>query len=96
MAIVEDHQVGDKVVVLDDLELVVTHIVLNDVGTEIGPLRKLVETLALVLRRVDCLPEFVVADVFQQEAGSYNTPQFTEGVVELVLAAGGAKSAQDG
>ena len=85
MTIVEDHQVGDEVVVLDDLERVVPHIILDGIGAKVGPLGKFIETLAFVLRGLDNLPEFTVADVFQQESDPDDTPQFSERVVEFFL-----------
>ena len=56
MAVVENHQVGDQMIVLDDLQLIFAHIFLDGVRSEIGPLRKVVETFALVLRCLDDLP----------------------------------------
>lgn len=59
LAVVEDHEVGDQVVVLDHLQLVVADVV----GAEVGPLRELVEAFALVLRRLDGASKVFVGDV---------------------------------
>jgi hypothetical protein len=52
---VANHQVGNQMVVLDDLQLILAHVFLNGVRSEIDPLRKVIETFALVLRRLDDL-----------------------------------------
>ncbi len=44
-----DDQLGDQVVVLDDLDLLVAHVLGDRVGAEVRPLREPVESLALVL-----------------------------------------------
>lgn len=43
------HEVRDQMVVLDDLQLIVAHVLRNDVGTEIRPLRKFVEAFSFAL-----------------------------------------------
>ena len=55
IAVVANHQVGNQMVVLDDLQLILGHVFLNGVRSEIDPLRKVIETFALVLRRLDDL-----------------------------------------
>ena len=50
MAVVEDHKIGDQVIVLDNLQLVVANIFGDGIGPEINPLGKLVEAFALILR----------------------------------------------
>ena len=96
MAIVENHQVGNQMIVLDDFQLILAHIFLNGVRSEIGPLRKVVETFALVLRCLDDLAQLIIADIFQQEYGADDPAQLAKGEIQLVFPAGGAQLAQDG
>ena len=35
MAVMEDHEIGNQVIVFDDLQLIVTHVFLDDVRSEI-------------------------------------------------------------
>ncbi len=92
VAVMEDQQVGDQVVVLDDLQLVFAHVVLDGVGAEVDPLGELVEALAFVLGGLDGAAQFRVADVIQQEGRAHHASEFPEGEVELVLAAGRAEA----
>ncbi len=64
MAIVEDHKIGNQVIVLDNLQLVVANIFGDGIGPEIDPLGKLVEAFALVLRSLNDPAQVFIADVF--------------------------------
>ena len=55
MAVVENHQIGNQMIVLDYLQLILAHILLNGVRSEIRPLSKVIKAFALVLRRLDDL-----------------------------------------
>lgn|GEM_PF-4723590 len=96
MAIVEDQQVCNQVIVFDDLQLIVADIVLDRVRAEIGPLRKLVETFALVLSRLNDLPKFTIADIFQKKHRAHDPTQLAKCEIQLVFPAGGAQLAQNG
>lgn len=47
MSVVENHQVGNQMIVLDDFQLIFAHNFLNGVRSEIGPLRNIVETFTV-------------------------------------------------
>jgi len=64
MAVVEDHKIGDQVIVLDNLQLIVADIFSNGIGPEINPLGKLVEAFALILRSLNDATQVFIADVF--------------------------------
>lgn len=53
MAVVESHQIGNQVIVLDYLQLIRVHIFLDGVRPKIRPRGKVVETFTLVLRRLN-------------------------------------------
>ncbi len=50
MAIMENDQVCDQVIVFDDLQLVIANVFGDRIGSEINPLGELIEAFALVLR----------------------------------------------
>jgi len=54
---------------LDDLQLLVAHIFLNLIRSEINPLPELVEALAFVGRGMND-PQFFATNVFEQEDGA--------------------------
>ena len=93
-AIVEDHQVGDQVVVFDDLELIVANVLGDRVGAEIGPLGKIVEAFALVLRGLDDASQVLIANVVEQERGANHPPELAKREVQFVLSAGRAQFSQ--
>jgi hypothetical protein len=64
MAVVEDHKIGDQMIVLDNLQLVVADIFGDGIGPEINPLSKLVEAFALVLRSLNDATQVFIANVF--------------------------------
>nr|WP_242522992.1 hypothetical protein [Thiocystis minor] len=90
VAVVENHSVGDQVVVFDGLQLVLPDILLARLGAEVNPLGELVETFAFVLGGLNQAPEFGIADVVEQEDRANHAAEFSKGIVEFVLAARGA------
>ena len=93
-AIVEDHQVGDQVVVFDDLELIVANVLGDGVGAKVGPLGKIVEAFALVLRGLNDAAQVLIANVVEQERGANNPSKLAKREVQFVFAAGRAKFSQ--
>ncbi|VVE10953.1 transposase [Pandoraea horticolens] len=83
----EDHEIGDQMVILNDLQLIVAHVLRDDVGTEIRPLCKLIEAFAFVLRRLHDATQVFVADVFEQKYRVHHPTQFLECKVEPVFPA---------
>ena len=64
MAVVEDHKIGDQVIVLDNLQLIVANIFGDGIGSEINPLGELVEAFALILRSLNDASQVFIADIF--------------------------------
>ena len=85
--VVESQQVGNQVVVLNEFALLISHIFGDHVvAAKRDPLYELVKPLALVRGRLNRLPQFGFGDVAQQEHGTNNVADFSEGEVQLVLA----------
>jgi dTDP-glucose pyrophosphorylase len=84
--VVQDHHIGDEVIVLDDLALFMPD-VFGDcaVTAEHQPLREVIELLTLVGRRVNGPAQFGIVQIFQQEQRANDTTEFPERKVELVL-----------
>lgn len=95
VAVMENQQVGDQMIVLYDFQLIFAHIVFDGVGAEIRPLGEVVEPFALVLGSLDGLTQLLVADIFQQEHRAHGSAQFAKGEVQLVFPTGSAQLAQD-
>jgi hypothetical protein len=67
VAIMEDQQVGNQMIIFDDLQLIFPHIVFNSIRTEIYPLGKVIEAFEFVLGSMNYPAEFIVTDIFQQK-----------------------------
>lgn len=49
MAVMEDHKVGDQVIVFDNFQLIIANIFSDGIVPKIDPLGELVEAFALIL-----------------------------------------------
>lgn len=94
-AIVKNQKVGDQVIVFDDLQLLVSYVLLNQVGSEVDPLGKFVKALTPVSRALNDTSQFFTVHVFQKEASANNSSEFPKCIVQLVFPAGGAELTQD-
>ena len=94
--VVQDHHVGHQLVVLDYLALLVANILGDDpVPAKEQPLHEVVEFFALVRGGIDRLAKFGIVDVLQEEYRAHCPSKLPERVIQPILAAGGAKAAQD-
>lgn len=83
---VKDHKARYKMVIFDDLSLLVAVILCNYTATAEGhPLGKTVEGLALIRDRVDRSPQLSVADIGEQKDCADDAAKLPESEIDPVF-----------
>src|SRR5665213_93367 len=95
--VVEDQEIGDEVVVFDELALLVANPFGGQRATAEGdPLEKLIETFALVGRGLDQPPQLNIGKVVEQKACTDSMTQFPKNEIKFTLSRVGCQPAEDG
>ncbi len=85
--IVEDEEVGDKVLVFDHLALFIPRIFRQEPSTaESNPLHEQIKRLAFIRCSLDCAAKLNIGNVLEEENRPHHAAQLPESKIQLVLA----------